>query len=236
MENSSISCRVFTNDGKLGSMWGRATRRRPYPFLPSSSSRGFYWFCLYRCRTCPSLLLVTHTRGMSVRFFIFLFLLLLVLCSSGCSTLVFFSQKRKTKKCENQMSLLSEQSMGCEKWWELLRKDYPSSNLTDFFILSRYYLKNNRIWQKHLTTTIKGMVYSFTHTKSSLTPFGSLFAPVSLFLLGRSCFVARLGFTWLGSFSWSSLAGREVLSQCSQFFRRAHFCKKMGVFGQKYGR
>ena len=151
-----------------------------------------------------------------------------------------FPKNAKQKKCENQMSLLSEQSMGCEKWWELLRKDYPSSNLTDFFILSRYYLKNNRIWQKYQTTTIKGMVYSFTHTKSSLTPFGSLFAPVSLFLLGRSCFVARLGFTWLGSFSWSSLAGREVLSQCSQFFRRTHFCKKTGkrwaFFGHKYGR
>ena len=150
-----------------------------------------------------------------------------------------FPKTQNRKKCENQMSLLSEQSMGCEKWWELLRKDYPSSNLTDFFILSRYYLKNNRIWQKHQTTTIKGMVYSFTHTKTSLTPFGSLFAPVSLFLLGRSCFVARLGFTWLGSFSWSSLAGREVLSQCSQFFRRAHFCKKTGkrwaFFGQNMG-
>ena len=150
--------------------------------------------------------------------------------ASGVLLLCWFSfpKNAKQKKCENQMSLLSEQSMGCEKWWELLRKDYPSSNLTDFFILSRYYLKNNRIWQKHQTTTIKGMVYSFTHTKTSLTPFGSLFAPVSLFLLGRSCFVARLGFTWLGSFSWSSLAGREVLSQCSQFFRRAHFCKKTG--------
>ena len=197
MENSSISCRVFTNDGKLGSMWGRATRRRPYPFLPSSSSRGFYWFCLYWCRTCQSLLLVTHTRGMSVRFFIFL--LLLVSCSSGCSLLVFFSQNSKTEKCENQVSLLSEQSMGCEKWWELLRKDYPSSNLTDFFILSRYYLKNYRIWQKHQTTTNQrnGL---FLHTyQDFFNTFWFTFCAGLSFLIGSVllCCSPRFYLTWL---------------------------------------